>query len=313
MSNVPTTDRTWARVELKCCLRLPHGGVSPDTTPRCWYFEIPSARDTPEHWKELVPRIMFDINTTLRRREPGDMAWIDIESLRVAPVQPRQILNMHETNQRSVAWVNFDRARSWEPAVCYYVDDAGRYDVMSAHDFSELLLYRLLDRGEITPERFRDFLDRYYGEGGPGAGLRIYADRWARLKNLTTIRENAVAPRKTPYEQPYSCCPDVSPTWPGGLVALGVPSDVRVAGYVEPGTAGAEAVEGGTASVYLEAIGESLIQVVVAVRDFAGLSLSEAKRLVESAPAIVLSDVPRREAERFRHELERVGATASLR
>lgn len=35
--------------------------------------------------------------------------------------------------------MNFDRARSWEPAVCYYVDDAGRYDVMSAHDFSELL------------------------------------------------------------------------------------------------------------------------------------------------------------------------------
>ena len=86
-----------------------------------------------------------------------------------------------------------------------------------------------------------------------------------------------------------------------------------VAGYVEPGSAGAEAAEGETASVYLEAIGQSLIQVVVAVRDFAGLSLSEAKGLTESAPAIVLSNVSREEAERFRRELERVGATASVR
>jgi large subunit ribosomal protein L7/L12 len=85
---------------------------------------------------------------------------------------------------------------------------------------------------------------------------------------------------------------------------------VRVAGYAEPG---AEAAAGETASVYLEAIGESLIQVMVTVRDFAGLGLIEAKRLTESAPAIVLSNAPREEAERFRRELERAGATASLR
>jgi large subunit ribosomal protein L7/L12 len=314
MSKVPQTDRTWARAELKCCLRLASGGTSPDTSPRCWYFEIPRDHDTPGQWQELVARIMFDINTALHRRQPDDMAWIDVESIRVSPLLPRQVLTAPETVPRSLPWVNFDKEKVWEPAVCYYVDDAGRYDVMSAHDFSELLLYRLLDRGEITPEQFRSFLDRYYGEGGPSAGLRIYADRWARLKNLTTIRENAVAPGKTPYEQPYSCCPDVSPPWPGDdPVTIGVPSDVRVAGYVEPGTAGAETAEGGTASVYLEAIGESLIQVVVAVRDFAGLSLSDAKRLAESAPAVVLSDAPRQEAERFRRELERVGATASLR
>lgn len=314
MSNVPPTERYWARAELKCCLRLASGGTSPDTSPRCWYFELPRAHDTPEHWQELVARIMFDLNTSLRRRQPDDMAWIDVESIRVAPLHPRQVLTAPETDPRSLAWVNFDKQKVWEPAVCYYVDDAGRYDVMSAHDFSELLLYRLLDRGEITPEQFQSFLDRYYGEADSAAGLRIYADRWARLKNLTTIRDSTVLSRKTPHERPFSCCPDVSATWPGGdLVTIGVPRDVRVAGYVEPGSAGAEAAEEGTASVYLEAIGESLIQVVVAVRDFAGLSLTEAKRLTESAPAIVLSNAPRAEAERFRRELERVGATASLR
>lgn len=311
MSNVPTTDRTWARVEIKCCLRLPHGGVSPDTTPRCWYFELPSAHDTPERWKELVPRIMFDINTSLRRREPDDMAWIDVEGFRVAPLQPRQVLNMHETNPRSLGWVNFDRARSWEPAVCYYVDDAGRYDVMSAHDFSELLLYRLLGRGDINDEQFRSFLDRYYAESEPAAGLRIYANREARFKNLTTVREELSALKKSPNEQPFNCCPDAPASW--GESTPGVPRDVIVAGYSGPYIEGDEAADVETASVYLEAVGESLIQVVVAVRDFTGCGLAEAKSLAESAPAVVLPNAPRREAERFVRELQRVGATASLR
>lgn len=314
MSNLPPAGRTWARAELQCCLRLASGGRSADTSPRCWYFEIPRAHDTPDDWQELVARIMFDINTTLRRRQPDDLAWIEVESIKVSPLHPRQVLTMHETNPGSLAWVNFDKERVWEPAVCYYVDDAGRYDVMSAHDFSELLLYRLLGRGEITTEQFRSFLDRYYAESESSAGLRIYAHREARLQNLTTIRESPGVPKKNPYEQPFSCCPDVTPTWPGGdFVTIGVPREVRVAGYAEPDSAGAEATEGGTASVYLESIGESLIQVVVTVRDFAGLSLSEAKRLIESAPAIVLPDAPREEAERFRRELERVGATASVR
>ena len=314
MSNVPPTGRTWARTELRCCLRLPHGGVSPDTTPRCWYFEVPSAHDTPGHWQELVARITFDINTALRRRQPDDLAWIEVESIRACPVQPRQVFTAPETDPRSLPWVNIDKQRIWEPAVCYYVDDAGRYDVMSGHDFSELLLYRLLGRGEITAEQCRGFLERYYAEAGPSAGQRFYDDREARLRNLTTIRENVGGPRKTPYEQPYSCCPDASASWTGSALAeIGVPAEVKVAGYVEPGSDGAEEAEGGTVSVYLESIGESLIQVLVTVRDFLGLNIVETKSLLDSTPVILLTDAPRAEAERFRRELERVGATVSLR
>jgi large subunit ribosomal protein L7/L12 len=314
MSNVPQIDRTWARAELRCCLRLPNGGASPDTTPRSWYFEVPTAHDTPGHWQELVARITFDINTGLRRRQPDDLAWIDVESIKVSPVRPRQVLTAPETDPRSLPWVNIDRQKVWEPAVCYYVDDAGRYDVMSGHDFSELLIYRLLGRGEITAEQCQSFLERYYAEAGPSAGQRFYADREARLKNLTTIRDIPGVPRKTPYEQPYSCCPDASASWAGGALAeIGVPAEVRAAGYVEPGSAGAEAAEGGTASVYLEAVGESPIQVLVAARDFLGLSLVGAKSLIDSVPVVALSDAPRAEAERFRRELERVGATASVR
>ena len=94
-----------------------------------------------------MPRITFDINTALRRRQPDDLAWIDVESIRACPVLPRQLLATTETQ----AWVNIGRQRTWEPAVCYYVDDAGRYDVMSGHDFSELLIYRLLGLGRSTP------------------------------------------------------------------------------------------------------------------------------------------------------------------
>jgi large subunit ribosomal protein L7/L12 len=314
MSNVPPTDRTWARAELRCSLRLPSGGVSPDTTPRCWYFEIDGAHDTPRHWQELVARITFDLNTALRRRQPDDLAWIEVESIRACPVLPRQVLAAPETDPRSLPWVNIDRQRVWEPAVCYYVDDAGRYDVMSGHDFSELLLYRLLGRGEITAEQCRGFLDRYYAEAGPSAGERFYDDREARLKNLTTIREATGAPRKTPYEQPYSCCPDASASWVGtALAEIGVPAEVRVAGYAEPGESGSAAAEGATASVYLESIGESPIQVLVTIRDFVGLSIVAAKSLMDSAPVVALPDAPRALAERFRRELERVGATASLR
>lgn len=308
MSNVPTAERAWARAELRCCLRLPNGLASPDTTPRCWYFEIPNTHDTPEHWRELVARIVFDTNTALRRREPSDLAWIAVESIKVSPVRPRQVLTAPEAHPHALPWVNIDRQRVWEPAVCFYVDDAGRYDVMSGHDFSELLLYRLLGRGEITPEQCRGFLERYYGEAGRG----FYDDREARLNNLTTVREGAGAPQKKPYEQPYTCCPGANAGWPGGAFdAIGVPPDVRVAGYGGEASEGAGA--GGTASVYLESVGESPIQVLVTVRDFVGLSVVGAKSLMDSTPVIVLSDAPRAEAERFRSELERVGATASLR
>jgi ribosomal protein L7/L12 len=290
---------------------MANGGRSPDTAARCWYFEIHRAHHTLDRWKELVPRIMFDINTTLRRREPSDAAWIDVESFAVSPLQPRLVLTMHESNPRSLGWVNFDRARVWEPAVCYFVDDSGNYDMMSAHDFSELLLYRLLGRGEMTPDEFKSFLDRYYAESEPAAGQKIYANAEARFKNLTSIRPANGAPKKTPNQPPFTCCPDVNASWGGGVP--GVPGDVRIAGEPEAGVAGAEATGGALASVYLEAIGESLIQVMVTVRDFTGLGLVEATSLTKSAPAIVLSNVPRDEAERCLRELQRVGATASLR
>ena len=93
-------------------------------------------------------------------------------------------------------------------------------------------------------------------------------------------------------------------------MTIGVPTEVSVAGHAEPSEFDSES---GTASVYLKSIGESPIQVLVTVRDFAGLSIGGAKSLIDSVPVLVLSHAPRAFAERFRRELERVGATVSVR
>ena len=116
---------------------------------------------------------------------------------------------------------------------------------------------------------------------------------------------------KKPDRAAFSSCPDAVAAGVAQTLPLWVPREVRIAGALAGRCA--EIYRGELASVYLEAIGESLIQVVVAVRNFTGLSLSETKSLTESAPTIVLSNAPRDEAERFIRELRRAGATASLR
>lgn len=299
--------RNWARAQLTCHLQLPNGAISPDTTPRSWYFEVPRACSTLAHWRELVPRIMFDINTGLRLREPSDAAWIDIESFTVLPVLPRMVLTMTGTDPGALPWVNYDKARVWEPAVCYYVDDAGRYDVMSGHDFSELLLYRLLGRGEITVEEFKEFVDRYFAQAETGAGERIYANAEQRYENLVTVRPDMGSYKKAPGTPPFSCWPDARP---GMENVPGIP-EARLAGDSEDGADAS--TDTAPISVYLEAVGPSLIQTVAVLRDFAGLGIAAAVKLAESAPAIVAENVARDEAERFVRELTRVGATASLR
>jgi len=205
------TNRTWAWVQLTCHLRLPNGGISPDTRQRCWYFEMPSAANSLAHWQELVPRILFDTNTALRRREPNDAAWINVESFMVYPLLPRIVLVMKDTDPGTLPWVNYDKQRVWEPAVCFYVDETGNYDVMSGHDFSELLLYRLLGRGEISVDEFKAFVERYFAQAETGAGERIYSNAEQRFANLVAVRPDPTGYKKTPGTPPFSCWPDARP------------------------------------------------------------------------------------------------------
>ena len=127
---------------------------------------------------------------------------------------------------------------------------------------------------------------------------------------------------------PTSCCPDVSPAWPGGdLVTIGVPVEVRVAGYAEPSEFDSDR---GTASVYLTSIGESPIQVLVTVVTSRGYTAASTHRDGRADPLQLVECRPGKESDRFRsghcslgrpthvcrtlrRELERVGATVSVR
>ena len=66
-------------------------------------------------------------------------------------------------------------------------------------------------------------------------------------------------------------------------------------------------------NVFLESVGSSHIQTIKAVRTLTDLGLAEAKALVDTAPSLVLSGVSRANADSARAELERAGASASVR
>ena len=83
-----------------------------------------------------------------------------------------------------------------------------------------------------------------------------------------------------------------------------------------PAGAAAEAAEEKTAfDVVLAAVpADKKIAVIKAVREVrAGLGLADAKNLVESAPASVLEEAPKEEAETAKKKLEEAGAKVELK
>ena len=82
-----------------------------------------------------------------------------------------------------------------------------------------------------------------------------------------------------------------------------------------PGAAPAEAAEEKTDfDVELTDAGASKINVIKAVRTVkTGLGLADAKKLVESAPAVILEGVSKDEAEKAKAELEKAGAKVTIK
>ena len=66
-------------------------------------------------------------------------------------------------------------------------------------------------------------------------------------------------------------------------------------------------------TVSLEEVGGNKIAVIKVVREVTGLGLSEAKALVESAPAAVKENVAKETAEESANKLKEAGATAKLK
>ena len=89
------------------------------------------------------------------------------------------------------------------------------------------------------------------------------------------------------------------------------PAPVAVAA---PAAAGAAApAEKTTFDVILKNAGQAKLQVIKAVKDIAGLSLGDAKALVDGAPKAVKEGVSKEEAEQIKGQLEEAGAEVELK
>ncbi len=94
---------------------------------------------------------------------------------------------------------------------------------------------------------------------------------------------------------------------------FGVTAAAPVAMAAMPG-AGVEAAEEQTEfDVVLAAAGDKKIQVIKEVRAITGLGLKEAKELVEGAPKAVKEAVSKEDADKFKEQLEGVGATVEIK
>jgi large subunit ribosomal protein L7/L12 len=79
-----------------------------------------------------------------------------------------------------------------------------------------------------------------------------------------------------------------------------------------PGAAPA-AVEKTEFDVVLTGFGDKKLNVVKVVKNITGISLMDAKKLVEAAPATLKQGLPKAEAEKMKAELEEAGASIELK
>ena len=202
-----TGPRVTRRADVHYRLAHPAGAMSGDTHTKSWFFELPRARDDTDGWTELLNRIFYDANVLMRSREPRDEAFLAVDTFTTAPVSAATMLAWDGVATQEQAavhlpWILSHSAITWEFSACYFVDDAGAYDGMTAYDFSELILYRALEAGQTSEEDALAFLDRLY----PGKGGEVFGDRSQRLANLLGVRPSA-AFRRAPDTLPWRSGP----------------------------------------------------------------------------------------------------------
>ena len=88
---------------------------------------------------------------------------------------------------------------------------------------------------------------------------------------------------------------------------------VAVAAAPAAGAAAPAEEEKSEFTVVLKEVGANKIAVIKIVREITGLGLSEAKALVDGAPATVKENVPTAEAKEMEAKLKEAGATVELK
>ena len=92
------------------------------------------------------------------------------------------------------------------------------------------------------------------------------------------------------------------------------PAAAAVAVAAAPAAAGeAAAAEKTSFDVVLKSAGQAKLQVIKAVKEAAGLSLGDAKALVDAAPKAVKEGVSKEEAEALKAALEEAGAEVEVK
>ena len=91
------------------------------------------------------------------------------------------------------------------------------------------------------------------------------------------------------------------------------PAAAAVAVAAAPAAAGEAAAEKTSFDVVLKSAGQAKLGVIKAVKELAGLSLGDAKALVDAAPKAVKEGVSKEEAESIKAALEEAGAEVELK
>ena len=95
---------------------------------------------------------------------------------------------------------------------------------------------------------------------------------------------------------------------------FGVSAAAPIAVAASPAAAAAPAeVEKTEFNVVLVSVGDKKIQVIKAVKEATGLSLTDAKNLVDAAPKAVKEGLPKKDAEELKAKLEEAGASVELK
>ena len=88
---------------------------------------------------------------------------------------------------------------------------------------------------------------------------------------------------------------------------------VAVAAAPAAGAAAPAAEEKSEFNVFLKEVGANKIAVIKVVREVTGLGLSEAKAIVDGAPAMVKENVPAAQAKEFETKFKEAGAVVELK
>lgn len=80
-----------------------------------------------------------------------------------------------------------------------------------------------------------------------------------------------------------------------------------------PAAAEAVVAEKSTFDVILKNAGQAKLQVIKVVKDLAGLSLGDAKALVDAAPKAIKEGIAKEEAESIKAQLEEAGAEVEVK